>query len=125
MSADGIKDLLDLAADLTDAGPVAMDKAHRVVQRGALNIKNDWRDGVSGLAHARALPSAITYDSFRSRFTSEAEIGPDKDRPQGALGNLIEFGSVNNPPHGDGQRALDREEPRFIAALEQIVGDVL
>ena len=51
----------------------------------------------------------------------EAEIGPDKSRPQGALGNLLEFGSENNPPHNDGGRALQAEEPRFLEHLGKIV----
>jgi hypothetical protein len=49
-----------------------------------------------------------------------AIIGPDKGGPQGALGNLLEYGSVKNPPHRDGGRALDVEEPRFEAQLALI-----
>ena len=47
-----------------------------------------------------------------------ATIGPDKAVPQGALGNLLEYGSVHNPPHNDGGRALDAELPRFNAQME-------
>jgi hypothetical protein len=46
-----------------------------------------------------------------------AIIGPDKGAPQGALGNLLEYGSVKNPPHRDGGRAADAEEPRFEAQM--------
>jgi hypothetical protein len=47
-----------------------------------------------------------------------ATIGPNKAGPQGALGNLLEYGSVKNPPHNDGGRALASELPRFTAQLE-------
>jgi hypothetical protein len=51
----------------------------------------------------------------------QAEIGYDKDKRGGALGNLLEYGSAaTNPPHRDIGRALDAEEPRFIAAIEAI-----
>lgn len=123
--SDGLDALRDLVHDLTMAGPVSMEKAKAVVSRGALNIKNEWREGVSGLAHAPALPYALSYDTTARRGVIEAEIGFDKDKPQGALGNLIEFGSVQNPPHADGQKALDREEPRFVSAMEDVAGEVL
>ena len=49
--------------------------------------------------------------------THAAQIGPDKGLPQGALGNLIEYGSVNNPGHNNGKDALDAEIPRTVKAL--------
>ncbi len=114
-----------LADELAMVGPVTRAKVRAVVERGARNIKADWRDGWQGLAHAPALPAAITYDIESGPWIIEAEIGPDKDLPQGALGNLLEFGSSKNAPHPAGQDALDREEPRFIAALEAIGAEIL
>jgi hypothetical protein len=55
----------------------------------------------------------------------EAEVGPDKSKPQGALGNLIEFGSVNSPPHSDGLRALRTEAPNLEKALADAALDAL
>jgi hypothetical protein len=50
-----------------------------------------------------------------------AEIGPDKNKPQGALGNLLEFGTSKQAGRQDGARALAAEEPRLIAALEDAI----
>lgn len=97
-----------------------------VVSKGALNIKNDWRASLAGLPHLPHLPGAIGYDLSVTLDSASAEIGPDKDKKQGPLGNIIEFGTSKNPPRLDGQRALDAEEPKFVAALEDLAeGSVL
>lgn len=92
-----------------------------VVAKGALNIKTDWRQRWSGLSHAPALASAITYDMTVGVGTIGAEIGPDKAKRQGALGNLIEFGSRNNAPRPGGGPALNTEQPKFEAALAAVL----
>lgn len=116
----GPEGLDTLVADLATAGQRLDAAVKPVVSKGALNIKNAWRIGASGLSHAPAYPYSITYDLNAAPGTGliSAEIGPDKNKKQGALGNLLEFGSANNPPHLDGARALAAEEPRFLAALE-------
>lgn len=120
-----MSDLEKLAADLSNAVPVSAAKVRGVVQKGALNVKNDWRAAWSGLAHAPSVDEAVTFDTRVTAGGIEAEIGPDKSKRQGALGNLIEFGSVNNGPTPGGEPALQAEEPRFVKALEEITGDLL
>ena len=89
-----------------------------VVNKGALNVKLGWQRRWRGLSHAPSLADAISYDlKSRGMAEHEAEIGPDKTKRQGALGNLIEFGSINNPPHPGGLPAALREEPRFEGAV--------
>jgi hypothetical protein len=90
-----------------------------VVTRGALNIKNGWRDNAAASSgrHASAYPFSISYDVQRIPGGAQAEIGPDKGRRQGALGNLLEYGSSKNPPHNDGGRALLAEAPGFEAQV--------
>lgn len=114
-----------LAADLAAAGVRVVAAASAVLAKGALNIKNDWRASASGLKHAPLYPLSISYDIETKGTTITAEVGPDKHKPQGALGNLIEFGSSKNPPHLDGARALAAEEPRFLAELADAVGSAV
>lgn len=114
-----------LAADLVAAPARLMAGLPAVVSKGALNIKNDWRASASGLKHAPQYPNSINYDISASPDGTSAEIGPDKDKPQGPLGNLLEFGSANNAPHLDGQRALDAEAPRFEAAVEDLAEEAM
>jgi hypothetical protein len=123
-------DLRELEAVVTVLSATAVEiqrEGRAVVSKGALNIKRDWRANAraSSGAHARLYPGSISYDVTEGPGEIEAVIGPDKAKAQGALGNLLEFGSVKNPPHNDGGRALDAEEDRFVAAVEAMAGRVL
>lgn len=90
-----------------------------VVKQSALRIKTDAARRVSGLAHAPAYPRSIGFDQFHTPGTSQARIGPDKDKRQGDLGNLLEYGSIKNAPIPHLAPALAAEIPRFAAALEE------
>jgi hypothetical protein len=103
---------------LANAAGVAPEVARKVVAKGALNIKTDARRRISGLAHAPAYPFSITYDSHETATGAWAEIGPDKDRRQGALGNILEYGTRKNPPHPHMLPAAEAETPRFAKAME-------
>jgi hypothetical protein len=95
----------------------ALPVVDKIVGRGAFNIKKDAAKRISGLKHAPAYPRSITYDLFHLPFTSRAEIGPDKNKRQGALGNILEFGTVNNPAHPHLAPALAAEAPKFEAQI--------
>lgn len=114
---------LDALAGVFQVNAVrAQLQVRAVVERGALNVKNGWRANATATAgsHARLYPSSISYDMKPHPTGAAAEIGPDKSRPQGALGNLLEFGSVNNPPHNDGGRALAAEQAAFMLHVAAI-----
>ncbi len=96
------------------------DEAGKVVARGALNIKRGARKRVRGLRHAKRYPYSIDYDFYRGLHGPVSEIGPNKKRRQGALGNLLEFGSVNNPPHPHMRPATDEELPKFEGAMADL-----
>lgn len=113
-------DLDRWAVDLDEAARGVIPQVRQVVQKGALNIKTGAQRRVSGLAHAPSYPSAITYESREWSTGAEAEIGPDKGRRQGALGNLLEYGSVNNGPIPHIAPATAEELPRF----EKAIGDL-
>ncbi|NXY93504.1 hypothetical protein HYE82_03585 [Streptomyces sp. BR123] len=118
-----VRELLQLATVLQASVAEAQEQMVAVVTRGALNIKNGWRDNAVASAgrHARLYPYSISYDVTPIPGGATAEIGPDKGRPQGPLGNLLEFGSSKNPPHNDGGRALLAEAPRFEAQVALMV----
>ncbi len=110
-----------LARDLDRAVDVAPAEARKVVEKGSLNIKNDARRRIMGLAHAPAYPYAITYDTRLTATGAWGQVGPDKDKRQGALGNILEYGTRKNPPHPHLAPAAEAEEPRFVRALENLV----
>lgn len=119
-----MSDVRRLERHLARAIPRARRDARAVTMRGAVNIKRDWRANAraSSGRHAPMYPNSVSFDvNNYGPDIIMAIIGPDKGAPQGALGNLLEYGSVKNPPHRDGGRALDVEAPRFEAQMAIIV----
>jgi hypothetical protein len=116
-----------LAASLGVVPAVAGRYIHSAVAVTSKNIDKDWEKEALGMAHAPAFPYSVGYDIsvFQGFGVSiiKSEIGPDKNRAQGALGNLIEFGSINNPPQGLGHGALQRNEEDFVRGLGIALAD--
>ncbi len=110
-------DVSDLTAwehDLEKVAVTVVPKMEAIVTKGALNVKNGARDLAKQIGpHARIYPYSISYDVTTEGLKVEAEIGPDKDKPQGALGNLLQYGSSKNPPHDHLGPPLDAEAPRL------------
>ncbi|WP_263165401.1 hypothetical protein [Streptomyces sp. SCSIO ZS0520] len=109
-----------LERHLARSVPRTRQAARAVTVRGAQNIKRDWAANARSTSgrHARHYPRSVSYDiAPYGPDIVMATIGPDKGRVQGALGNLLEYGSAKNPPHNDGGRALAVELPRFEAQL--------
>ena len=131
--ADGISveasGLSALAGDVGEAAANSGKFINSAVQHTSRLIRDTWREKASGNPHAPAFPRSITYDLdvYRGFGVSilRSEIGPDKERPQGALGNLLEYGSVNNPPRGYGLAALQENEADFEEGLEKAIDDAL
>lgn len=124
-------DLSEVKALATDLGRTTKEverEADKVLERGALGVKNamveDARSSHSG--YAKRFASSISYDRRYGVGRMSYEIGPDKSRPQGALGNLLYFGSRNNAPTLDIEAGLIAEEPRLMSEmgkmLERVVG---
>ena len=118
MDTDGLDELV---RDLTTSPARVQRKAAEVVRKGAVNVKNDAARLITGLAHAPFYPASITFDEKWHGTAIEAEVGPDKDRPQGALGNILEYGTANNAPLAHLGPALDLEGPRLEKAIEGTV----
>lgn len=119
--------LAKLAADLRKAGEKAERDSRAVVKRGAFEIKKQWKRNYEASEMYFKAPhytKTITYDILVGAGVTHAEIGPDKGLKQGALGNLIEFGSLNNDPQNDGGRALNAETPAFEREMSKL-GDML
>jgi hypothetical protein len=118
-----------LAADMLVASGEALVGSRVIVRASAEVIKADWKASVYKTApiHNAHAAEAITYNTRSVLGGAEAEIGYDKDRNGGALGNLLEYGGGgdHSPPHRDGGRALDAEEPRFTEALAALVEKLL
>lgn len=119
-----LSQLVRLADDLASAPARIIPAVTPAIKRGAYNIKKDafWRIQsvvAAGRGYARAYPYSIGYDVFTAASRVVAEIGPDKDKTQGALGNLLEFGSSNNPPYPHLMPAATTEIPKTEMAVSR------
>lgn len=114
-----------LADDLRNGYREAAVGVRAVVSKGALNVKRDWQRQWTGLHHAPRLAAAVGYDVSVTRYSVTATIGPDKNKPQGALGNIIEYGTVKNTPKPGGGPAAEREAPRFENAISALAAGLL
>jgi hypothetical protein len=114
--------LRELVADLERARGAVTVGARPILKASAEAVKADWRDTWpwSGSRNLKGLGDTVTYEI---RGLS-VEIGPVKGGV-GSLGNLIEFGSINNPPHPGGDGAIATEAPRFEAAMAAMAMAVL
>lgn len=100
---------------------------HGVVKRGAMNIKKQMNAELAASKHFKGIAGSVTYDMRESGAFGggvvEAEIGPDKGRKGGALANIAYFGtSRGGGTVADPRVALEAEEPKFIKALEDLIG---
>lgn len=117
--------LNELAADIARAGVEALPRVRQALQVNAHKVRDDARRFASGLSHAPLYPQSITYDTRVGVGWVEAVIGPDKNRPQGALGNILEYGTVKNPPHTHLGPALDLHSPDLVYGLDLATRDLL
>lgn len=110
------RQLNDLARDLGASILVSRDLPG-IVEKGAADIKAEAAALISGHPYAPAYPRSITYDVSVEGATVRAEIGPDKRRRQGALGNILEYGTSKNAPIPHLQPAFDHQVPKVEAAV--------
>jgi hypothetical protein len=122
-----LTELEALNATMAASAAVIQRDGAAVVKRGAQNIKTAWQANAraSSGSHAPLYPRSISYDITEAPGIIEAEIGPvtqhrARNQMQGALGNILEFGTSTQPGHNDGGRALDEEEPRFLAQVDAL-----
>lgn len=120
-----LTELDQLVVDLSQAGAQAAVRAVKVVHRAANNVMRDARDFAPSGPRTAAYPRSITYDIEVDAGTIVAEIGPDKDLPQGALGNILEYGTSTQGPQAHLGPALDRESPNFVKYMGDLGADAL
>lgn len=118
-----VGDLQALSAEFTAAPDGLAAAARDLVEESAISLRDDWRKNATATAgrHGRHYPRSINYHmSVRVGLgdSIEANIRPDARFRQGGM--AFEFGSRNQPPHLDGQRALDENGPRMVRRVEAL-----
>ena len=117
-----------LAADMRQVDHRLTRHVVPVVERGAMNVREQLRAEAASSAHFR-MARHITYDMKYAGFGAggviEAEVGPEK-AGAGNLANIAYFGGANGGGGTvpDPQGAADSELPRFAKALADIAAEL-
>lgn len=106
-----------LVADLGQVPDAAGKNVIKAVEGTSLGVKKAWQEPLKGSRTLWALPFAITYDVEGDGKTVTSEIGFDKSRNQGPLGNISEYGSPTISGRGYGLAALEKNIPDFEKGL--------
>ena len=114
-----------LAADLGKASREAFKEAEKVTEKAAHNIKTTMADDAKSSGTYRHFAGSISYDRAMSVGQIGYEIGPDKDRTQGALGNILYFGTSKNAPVLDVEVGLRKEAPEFEKRIGEMAEGLL
>ena len=89
-------ELRTLAVDLARAAGSVNPR--KFVQVEAFRVKQEWQQGWTGIRGMPHIAASVTYDTKLTATGAEADIGPDPDRKQGPLDNIVEFGSSQSGP---------------------------
>lgn len=116
----GFAGLDRLAADLAAVPAKALVEVAVLMESTGMALQADARRRISGHPHSRFYPNSITHDVTMSGATFTTEVGPDKGRMQGALGNILEYGTSKNAPLPHLAPAFDKEAPKFEKRLEDL-----
>jgi hypothetical protein len=110
-------ELYALSRDLGKIGGKAGVAMYGVFKEAGHDLESTWQRNARATSgvHGKRYPDSITTD-MRIRPYIEVEVGPDPALPQGGMS--FEDGSVNQPPHLDGQRAADEVEPRLDRRID-------
>lgn len=114
-----------LAADLGKASREVFKEAEKVTEKAAHNIKTTMADDAKSSGTYRHFAGSISYDRAMSAGQIGYEIGPDKERMQGALGNILYFGTSKNAPVLDVEVGLRKEAPEFERRIGEMAEGLL
>lgn len=123
MTGGGAAEVYRLGSDLSRVGARAIGPLRSVLllqsQRAVLAWQANAR-ATSG-THGKLYPKSISAELAFGISTVSVDVGPDASMPQGGMGPGFEYGSSNQPPHLDGQKAMDATAPAIEAAIDSAV----
>ena len=107
-----------VSAELGRVSAQVVRQARVVIEDAGRDVRDEWRSNATETAgeHGKHYPRSI---QSRMSGVLEATVEPDESMRQGGMS--FEFGSRNQPPHLDGQRAIDRLGPLIERRLEALL----
>ena len=121
-------DLTKLAADLLKAEKLTSRQLRGEFRKVAEQARDEWRAGYRNIPgrRLRHLPASVTYETSELPSGAQAEIGPDKEKSQGPLASIVEFGTSRHGPIAPMRdQVAAKAEERLVVALEDIAKSIL
>lgn len=117
-------ELNSFAADLGKIAVGAVPAVDKVLEKGALKIKEGLVRNLQSSPSFKGMSGSISYDRKFSGLTSLGYvIGPDKSRRGGALGNIAFFGTSRGGGTVDLEGPLREEAPVIEGLVDDLLGD--
>lgn len=117
-------EIYGLGDGLAEVGAKTVPAVRQVMSDAGDAFANEWRSNATETSgeHGKHYPASITSELAFSVTSVAVDVGPESARKQGGMGRGFEFGSVNQPPHLDGLRALDGMQARLDRILDSAIG---
>ena len=119
--SDGTAELRQFAIAVGRLADSAYEDVDAVISKGAVNVKSEMIADVASSPHFKGMAGSITYEHHNTKGVIRREIGPDKGRRGGSLGNIYYFGTSRGGGSGDIEKPLRSEEPRLLSAMHALV----
>jgi len=120
-------ELTQLAADLGEVADNVGPNIHTAIKGTSLGVKKSWQEPLRGSKTLGGLVPALSFDITTGQFFGisviKSEIGFDRSKAQGPLGNISEYGSPTIAGRGYGIAALHANEEDFVRGLERATED--
>ena len=119
-----VSEVRALAADLSTMGARVVKPMAEMFDETGDDLRDLWRTNARRTSgkHGKHYPNSITAE--RKLGTDIiVEVGPDRALRQGSMGRGFEFGSKNQPPHLDGQKAANAIEPKIDRRIAEVLRD--
>lgn len=113
-----------LAADLSQVGAKSVPALRGVMGEVGDAFAREWAANARETSgeHGKHYPNSIDSELSFSITSVSVEAGPNRAKKQGSMGRGFEFGSINQPPHLDGLRALDGMQVRAERVVDSAIG---
>ena len=113
--------VVKLAADMRRSAALSLVEITATTVRAGKNIQREARSAAPSGGHVPGYAGKITTSTKKSAWSIEAEVGPLQSG-QGALGEILEFGTARNAPHPHLMPAADAEIPVWLRYVAQALG---
>lgn len=117
-------EIYELASDLSRIGARSVPALRGVMDDAGKGLAKEWAANARETSgtHGKHYPNSIDSELVFSVGSISVDVGPNSAKKQGSMGKGFEFGSVNQPAHLDGLRALDGYQQRAERMIDSAIG---